>query len=77
MGYGDVDVSTTDEYILTMIGMLLGALCFALLTAMVSTWVTYGDVAGRRLGKKLQTMNSFYKRVDVPEATKSRVTRFF
>jgi len=41
VGYGDIDINMTAEYILVIFGMMIGAVCFSLVSGMVAAWINY------------------------------------
>jgi len=40
VGYGDIEISLTSEYILVCVGMLVGAICYSFLTGLAISWIT-------------------------------------
>jgi hypothetical protein len=73
VGFGDIDINITSEYILACVGMLIGAVCYSFLTSIAISWMNLKLSDSLRLGKHLEIMDSFYKRIEIPKPLQNRV----
>jgi len=69
VGYGDFSVSTTTEYILALMWMIIGVNFYSFTIGNVSSIIAAMDAKASILNSKLQTLNDYSVKYNLPPTT--------
>ena len=77
VGYGDFSISTTTEYILALLWMIIGVNFYSFTIGNVSSIIAAMDVKASVLNSKLQTLNDYSAKYNLPVTTQNKIKKFF
>jgi CRP-like cAMP-binding protein len=77
VGYGDFSISTTTEYILALIWMVIGVNFYSFTIGNVSSIIANLDAKAHELTNKIQTLNDYSAKYRLPQQTHNKIRKFF
>ena len=77
VGYGDFSISTTTEYILALLWMIIGVNFYSFTIGNVSSIIAAMDAKASVLNSKLQTLNDYSAKYNLPLTTQNKIKKFF
>lgn len=77
VGYGDFTISTTTEYILALIWMVIGVNVYSFTIGNVSSIIAAMDAKASVLTRKIQTLNEYSAKYKLPLYTHNKIRKFF
>jgi CRP-like cAMP-binding protein len=77
VGYGDFTISTTAEYILALIWMVIGVNLYSFTIGNVSSIIAAMDAKASVLTSKIQTLNDYSTKYNLPQNTYNKIRKFF
>lgn len=77
VGYGDFTVQTTTEYILALIWMIIGVNFYSFTIGNVSSIIAGMDSKAAILNSKLNTLNEYSAKYNLPLSTQTKIKTFF
>ena len=77
VGYGDFSISTPNEYILALLWMIVGVNFYSFTIGNVSSIIASMDSKAALLNSKLNTLNEYSKKYNLPMTTQTKIKSFF
>lgn len=77
VGYGDFGVATTSEYVLALLWMCIGVNFYSFTIGNVSSIIATMDAKASVLNAKLQTLNDYAQKYNLPANTHQKIKKFF
>jgi hypothetical protein len=77
VGYGDFSISTTTEYILALLWMMIGVNFYSFTIGNVSSIIATLDAKASILNAKLQTLSDYANKYNLPSNAHQKIKKYF
>ena len=77
VGYGDVSVQTSTEYVLALLWMIIGVNFYSFTIGNVSSIIAAMDAEASVLNSKIQTLNDYTVKYKLPQITHNKIRKYF
>lgn len=76
VGFGDIGITYLEEYLLVIFWMLFGVSVYTFTIGIVSNIITTIDQQATNLSQKIQTLQSYSLKINLPPEVALRIQRF-
>ena len=77
VGYGDFSITTNWEFVLCLFWMIIGVNFYTYVIGSVSSIIVANDNQNAILNQKLNTLNDYSKKYELPKDVQNKIDQFF